>query len=55
MTFDSFKNLTKQETKEKLNAIINYFIDEGMIIEDPISGKIRLTTDEELNNQIENI
>jgi hypothetical protein len=55
MNLNAFKNLTEKQTKEKINSMIDYFIDEGVIIEDPISGKIRLTTDEELNNQIENI
>ena len=33
--------------------MIDYFIAEGIIVEDPITGKIRTTTDEELNAELE--
>ena len=40
------------EKRAKLNAMIDYFIAEGIIVEDSTTGKIRTTTDEELNEQI---
>ena len=55
MNYESFRGLTETETRGKLNAIIDYFIAEGVIVEDPITGKIRTTTDDELNEQIENL
>jgi len=53
MTYESFFGLTEEEKRAKLNAVIDYFIAEGMIVEDPITGKIRTTTNEELNNELE--
>ncbi len=55
MNYESFRGLTETETRAKINAMIDYFIAEGVIVEDPITGKISTTTDEELNNQIENL
>lgn len=55
ITYESLIGLNKKEQSLKINALIDYFIAEGIIVEDPISGKIRLTTDKELNEQIENI
>lgn len=55
MNYESFKSLTEAETRAKLNAMIDYFITEGVIVEDPITGKIRTTTDDELNKQIDNL
>jgi|688.fasta_scaffold33435_9 hypothetical protein len=55
ITYESLIGLPKKEQRSKINNLIDYFIAEGVIIEDPVSGKIRLTTDEELNAQIENI
>jgi hypothetical protein len=55
MNYESFRGLTEAETRAKLNAMIDYFIAEGVIVEDPITGKICTTTDEELNNQINNL
>ncbi|NDB84491.1 MAG: hypothetical protein EB127_17580 [Alphaproteobacteria bacterium] len=54
MNYKSFIGLTEQETRAKLNAMIDYFIAEGIIVEDPVTGKIRTTTDEELNAELEN-
>jgi len=53
VSYESFEGLTEQETRAKLNAMIDYFIAEGIIVEDPITGKIRTTTDEELNAELE--
>lgn len=55
ITYESLIGLPKKEQRSKINSLIDYFIAEGIIIEDPISRKIRLTTDKELNEQIENI
>ena len=55
ITYESLQNLPVEEQRSKINALIDYFIAEGIIIEDNKSGKIRRTTDEELNEQIENI
>ena len=55
MNYESFIGLTETETRAKLNAMIDYFIAEGVIVEDPVTGKICTTTDEELNNQIDNL
>lgn len=52
MNYESFFGLTEQEKRAKLNAMIDYFIAEGIIVEDPITGKIRTTTDEELHEEI---
>jgi hypothetical protein len=52
---EALSKLPEQEQRLRINSLIDYFIAEGVIIEDPISKKIRLTTDEELNEQIENI
>lgn len=52
MNYKSFFGLTEEEKKIKLNAMIDYFIAEGVIIEDPVTGKIRTTTDKELNEEI---
>lgn len=53
MNYESFKNLNEQQTRAKLNSMIDYFIAEGLIMEDPITGKIRLVTDEESQQEIE--
>ena len=55
MNYESFRGLTETETRAKLNSMIDYFIAEGVIVEDPSTGKIRTTTDDELNNQINNL
>jgi len=52
MNYESFRYLTEQEKRAKINTMIDYFIAEGVIVEDPVTGKIRTTTDEELNEQI---
>ena len=52
MNYNSFIGLSEMEKRHKLNAMIDYFIAEGIIVEDAITGKIRTTTDEELNEQI---
>jgi hypothetical protein len=52
---EEFSKLSEKEQRLKINSLINYFIAEGIIIEDAVSKKIRLTTEEELNNQIENV
>ena len=52
MNYNSFIGLSEMEKRAKLNAMIDYFIAEGIIVEDPITGKIRTTTDQELNEQI---
>lgn len=52
MNYQSFRYLTEQEKRAKLNAMIDYFIAEGIIVEDSITGKIRITTEEELNEEI---
>ena len=53
MNYQSFFGLSEQEKRIKLNAMIDYFIAEGMIVEDPVTGKIRTTTEEELNNELD--
>lgn len=55
ITYESLIGLPKEEQRFKINALINYLIAEGIIIEDSSSGKIRVTTEEELNDQINNI
>ena len=52
MNYESFFGLSEQEKRVKLNAMIDYFIAEGIIVEDPTTGKIRTTTDKELNEEI---
>lgn len=52
MNYESFFGLPETEKRSKLNAMIDYFIAEGIIVEDTITGKIRTTTDQELNEQI---
>lgn len=55
MNYEFFFGLSDEEKKAKLNAMIDYFIAEGMIVEDPTTGKIRTTTDQELNLEIEHL
>jgi hypothetical protein len=55
INYQEFIELPEKEQRSKINNLIDYFIAEGVIVEDPVSEKIRLTTDEELNAQIENI
>ena len=52
MSYESFLGLTETEKRAKLNAMIDYFMAEGIIVEDLMTGKIRTTTDEELNAEI---
>jgi hypothetical protein len=52
MNYESFFGLNETEKKIKINAMIDYFIAEGVIFEDPITGKIRITTEEELNDEL---
>jgi hypothetical protein len=52
MNYESFFGLSETEKRVKLNSIIDYFIAEGIIVEDILTGKIRTTTDEELNEEI---
>jgi hypothetical protein len=52
MNYESFFGLTETEKRVKLNAMIDYFVAEGIIVQDPITGKIRTTTDVELNAEI---
>lgn len=52
MNYESFFGLSEQEKRAKLNAMIDYFIAEGIIVEDSVTGKIRTTTDKELNEEI---
>jgi len=52
VNYESFLGLSEMEKRAKLNAMIDYFIAEGIIVEDSTTGKIRTTTDEELNEQI---
>lgn len=52
-SYESFRGLTLEETKSRINDIIDYFIAEGLIIEDPTTKKIRLITEEEFQQQIE--
>jgi hypothetical protein len=47
------KSNSEEQIKFKINKMIDYFLAEGLIIEDPDTKKIRVITDDDFQEQIE--